>query len=227
VSSPEDVSEGDLFIEIILNQIFARYISANTIKNIFTLRNIVEDSTRMMVDVAGYYHGYAYDVDIEQLISPDGKEKYVYGIDAPVLSGICEQAGVSIQNMIRIMAGPAGYFLRHALADTREAIKAPKDTGFFCYRAIEALKNYCVMASKVSGNEATKWHFFRERFSIPQQTIMEIKSFGDPVRHGNYVQSRPISDSERAFILTRTWSILNKFILEENSLAPRNDSAAK
>ena len=48
---------------------------------------------------------------------------------------------------------------------------------------------------------------------------MDIKAFADPVRHGNYVQAKPMSDKDRADIFKSAWEIIKKFILNEKASA--------
>lgn len=220
VSGGSDVPEGELGVEIILNQIFAKYLSQNEVTNIFTLRNIVEDAVRSIVDVAGYIHGYAYDVEIVQLTQPNTAMKQVFGIDVPVLAGVCEQAGINIHDVIGLLAQPSSYFVRHALADLRESVKSAKDTAFFCYRAVESLKNAFLVKYQASGDENTKWELFRTQYQIERDDIMSIKAFADPVRHGNYVDAKPMSDPERADFFRKTWGIVNKFVRAERQSPP-------
>lgn len=212
----EDVPEGDLFVEILRSQISARFSAVTKVNNIFTLRNMVEDAVRMLLDVAGYFHGYGYDVEIVQVVSLDSSEKQVFGIDVPALAGICEKAGITYNDILNALAKrPDGEFLRHALADVREAIKSPRDTGFFCYRAIESLKNCCATRNGLSPDKDTAWDLFRNTYSIAKQTIMGIKIFADPARHGSHQQSKPMGDKKRAELFKQTWEIMNAYIVRE------------
>lgn len=216
VVESEDVPEGNLFIEILRSQISVRFMASSEVRNIFTLRNIVEDAARMMVDVAGYSAGHGYDVDIVQLIHPNISDKYVFGINVPALAGICETSGVTVNDIFSALAKADGHYFRRALADAREAIKSPNDTGFFCYRAIESLKNCCATRCLALSDKDDAWELFRRTYSIQKQQIMDIKAFADPVRHGNYMEAKPMSDKDRADIFKNTWEIINKFILNEN-----------
>jgi hypothetical protein len=219
VLASDDVPEGDLFIEIIKSQISVRFLASGEVRNIFTLRNIVEDAARMLLDVAGYFAGYGYDAEIVQVLRSSASEKYVFGIDVPILAGVCEKAGMTVNDIFAALSKTDGYYFRHALADVREAIKSPKDTGFFCYRAIESLKNCCATRNGVSPDKDDAWELFRNIYSIPKQHIMDIKTFADPVRHGNYMQAKPMADKDRADVFKSTWEIINKFILNEKAVA--------
>jgi hypothetical protein len=219
VLASEDVPKGDLFIEVIKSQISVRFLASGEVRNIFTLRNIVEDAARMLLDVTGYFAGYGYDAEIVQAVRSNTSEKYVFGIDVPALAAVCEKAGIAINDIFAVLSKPDGYYLRRALADVREAIKSPKDTGFFCYRAIESLKNCCAVRNGTSAEKDDAWELFRKTYSITKQQIMDIKAFADPVRHGNYVQAKPMSDKDRAGIFNSAWEIINKFILNEKASA--------
>ena len=213
-SATEDVPEGDLFIEVLKSQISARFIGSAEVTNIFTLRNIVEDSARMLLDVAGYFYGYGYDVEIVQMIRPSTSQKQIFGIDVPALKGMVATAGIQVNDIFKALAKPQGDYLRHALADLREAIKSPKDTGFFCYRAIESLKNSCIQRNQ-GADEG--WGLFRTTYSLDKSEIMGIKAFADDVRHGNYSKAKGMTDRDRAETFRKTWNIVNKYILTENA----------
>jgi hypothetical protein len=218
VLASEDVPEGDLFIEVIKSQISVRFLASGEVRNVFTLRNIVEDAARMLFDMAGYFAGYGYDAEIVQAVRSNTSEKYVFGIDVPALAGFCEKAGLTVNDIFAALSKTDGYYFRHVIADVREAIKSPKDTGFFCYRAIESLKNCCATRNGVSPDKDDAWELFRNTYAIPKQQIMDIKSFADPVRHGNYMQAKPMADKDRAEVFRNTWDIINKFILNEKAV---------
>jgi hypothetical protein len=211
----EDVPEGDLFVEILKSQISARFLVATQVQNFFTLRNTVEDAVRMLLDVAGYFHGYGYDVEIVQMVHSDSSLKQVFGIDVPALAGVCEKAGITYNDIFLALLKKDGGFLRHALADVREAIKSPRDTGFFCYRAIESLKNCSAVRNGLLPDDDAAWELFRNSYSIAKQQIMEIKTFADPARHGNHPLAQLMGDKERADVFKKAWEIINAYILGE------------
>lgn len=214
----DDVPEGHLYVEIVLSQISARYLGSSEVKNLFSLRNLVEETVRFLLDAVGYYHGYAYNAEIIQVIRPFSAKKHVFGIDIPVLKGLVEQAGISIHEIFTTVV-KCGNHLKESLSDVREAIKSPRDTGFFCYRAIESLKNCC--ADRNHGlNDAQAWSLFRQTYSIGKDDIMRIKHFADAPRHGNYTERIPMSDEDRAEIFVKTWKIITKFIIQEKNSPP-------
>src|SRR5262249_3866280 len=126
------------------------------------------------LDVAGYFYGYGYNAEIVQMVRTGSSEKHVFGIDVPALAGMVEKSGIKVNDIFHALSKADGFFLRHALSDAREAIKSPKDTGFFCYRAVESPKNCCAQRSKVvAGDEG--WETFRSTYSLNKDDVIAIK----------------------------------------------------
>lgn len=207
---------GTLFIEIIQSQIFARFISDNELEEEFTLRNLIEDVSKSLLDALGFFKGYAYDVEIVHAMRPDTGGKRVFGIDIPILKGACDAEGVTLGHIFAVVLAQNGIFFRRALADLREAIKSPQDTGFFCYRAIESLMRGSATRQNPVPQDSAAWSSFRMTYNVDRQDIDDIKQFADPVRHGNYSQSKPMTDQDRADILKKAWKIVNQYLRVEN-----------
>ncbi len=70
VVQSDDVPEGQVYVQIVRSQISARYLGSGEVNNVFTLRNIVEDAVRVVLDVAGFHFGYGYDAEIVQMVRP-------------------------------------------------------------------------------------------------------------------------------------------------------------
>src|SRR2546428_523575 len=135
-----DVPQGRLHVQIFRSQISVRYVCSGEVKNILSLRNLVEDAVRTILDVAGYHAGYGYDAEITQVVRPLSSYIHVFGIDVPALAGLVTKSGLTIQGIFSALAKSDGNYLREALADTREAIKSPRDTGFFVTEQLNRLR---------------------------------------------------------------------------------------
>ena len=220
VPAQGDVPEGELFLQIIKSQVSARFVCQGSVTNIFTLRNIVDDAARTILDAVGYHRGYGYDLEIVQMIRPDSSEKQVFGIDVPAVAKSCDEAGITLHHIMVALGASDGAYLRHALSDLREAIKSPKDTGFFCYRAVESLKNCVAARNGGSPDKAAEWEMFRSAYAIDKDQILDIKAFADPVRHGNVAHKWQVTDGDRSRLFTTAWRIVNQFILAENDVRP-------
>lgn len=215
-----DVPEGELFVQVIRSQLFARFVGEGDVANIFTLHNIVEDATRIVLDAVGFHLGYGYDLEIVQMVQADNNRKQVFGIDVPAVSKLCEEAGVTFSHIMFALSVQDGAYLRHALSDLREAIKSPKDTGFFCFRAVESLKSCFAARNGISSDKKAAWDEFRAAYGLDKDSILAIKSFADPVRHGNIAEIAPISDTDRSQLFVTAWRIVAQFIVTENHARP-------
>jgi len=102
---------------------------------------------------------------------------------------------------------PRSSHLQRAFADLREAIRSPKDTGFFCYRAIESLRQFFVV--ELNAPDKQSWEVLRTALQIDRPTIDYVKTFADSARHG---AGAAISDGERAEVFKKTWSIVGQFV---------------
>jgi hypothetical protein len=89
-------------------------------------------------------------------------------------------------------------------------MKQAADTGFYCYRAIEALRHYCATRNGLSDAEKPKqWEKFWEVSSCDEQTLRTIKAAADPLRHGEVFG---VNANERATLFTRTWDVVDGYL---------------
>lgn len=212
VSGGEDVPQSTLHVQILWSQIFARLTCPSPVKNHFTARNLVEDCVRSILDAAGFVFGRGYDVEITQYFATDPTADWVFGVDIGVLEKRASEAGLTVDHLAYLMSTPTSWFFRRALADFREAIKNATDTGFFCYRAIETLMQ-CHAALNGGSNDSTKWRAFRDHYNVSEDDIRNVKSFADPIRHGNGLHMKEVTSGERARIFELAWDIGIKVFL--------------
>lgn len=222
VRASDDVPAGQLFVAVLKSQIVARYVAATDVGNIYTLRNTVDDALRKLLDAVGYANGWAYDIDIIQAVRSGDRQTWVFGIDIPALNGVCQGAGVTAHDIIVLFGTNEGWALRQALADAREAMKSPTDTGFFCYRAIESLKQG--FAKRMALDPDKAWEAFRNAYGIAKDDIMLVKGFADASRHGNALEAS-VSDGDRAKVFTTAWKVINTYINGEKARAAETAAA--
>jgi hypothetical protein len=214
VSGGADVSPSSLRIQIIVSQIFARMTCPSPILDRFTARNIVEDSVRSILDAAGFVFGRSYGVEIIQYLASDSSADYVFGVDIGVIEGRAVEAGLSFEHLLYMMSTPSSWFFRRALSDFREALKNPVDTGFFSYRAIETLMQHHASSHlPPNAKDKAKWTAFRENYGLSENELLEIKSFADPVRHGNGLEMKAMTGTDRVRLFELAWGIGIKVFL--------------
>jgi hypothetical protein len=86
-------------------------------------------------------------------------------------------------------------------------MRVPTDTGFFCYRAVEAMMQS--MKANEDESDKTAWPKLREALRIDRSVIDFIKGHADCPRHG-----RPydLTDAERGTILKVADDIIRRYL---------------
>lgn len=204
-------TKGKASISIILNQV-AVWVDSEVEWDIFDLRNVVKNILQNELAVIGYLEGYAYDLEIKRVQNRSRGIDYVFGIDIPCIA----ERNKSIDKIAKISLirqkanGTEGVLLHRCFNDLVMAMKAPDDTGFYCYRAIESLRQHCILKFNLSPeNKAEQWQKLREIAKCDEAAIREIKLAADPVRHGNI---GPVTSQDRERLFTKTWDIVDNYI---------------
>lgn len=205
--------DGELRYYIALSQVTATFVCEKAVPNVWTLKNYVEDAIRVALDGLGYTLGCGYDLEVTSMIDSLGNRPVVFGVGIPAVEKTAAEAGVKFEHIMDVFKDAAGGYLQHCLADLREAIRVPKDTGFFCYRAIESLRQFFVHEKGAKDDKAS-WEMLRAELDVNRADIDTIKRFADPARHGH---SAEITDDQRANVFSLTWGIVNKFIKYANA----------
>ena len=175
--------------------------------DIDTLRNLVQGSIRQFTDLIGYQNGFAFDVEVISAASRDTGERCVFGVTIPVLS---ERRGGVFTNAVDgalLIAVGQSHGAQIALANFREAIKVAADTGFFCYRSIEAMMQS--MRASESEKDAVVWERFRTALCVDRSALSYVKGHADAPRHG---RSAAITDTTRAAVFRLTDEIIRRYL---------------
>ncbi len=198
-------------ISILLNQV-AVWVETATEWEILDLRNVVKGLLQNELAIVGYLKGYAYDLDIRRVVNRTLGIDQLFGIDIPCIAERKKETDLAKEvEKIRIKTdGDAGMYLHRCFADLVSAMKIPDDTGFYCYRAIEALRQYCIVRYKLDPDrKSDQWSKVREVAGCGEDTLLHIKAAADPVRHGAIV---PITDGDRQALFTKTWDVVDGFL---------------
>lgn len=160
-----------------------------------TIKNLAEAQVRHLTDLVGYLRGISFDVEMISAVDRDTDEWRIFGIQIPVLAKRRTADVYPIEASVLNATGEP--FSQLILADFREAMRLPVLTGFFCYRAVEAM----MQSMKVDDNEreSTTWDHLRKTLRIERSALDLLKSHADLPRHGKISS---ISDSERASVFS-------------------------
>lgn len=202
---------GEAYISILLNQV-AVWVDTEDEWDIFDLRNVVKGILQNELAIVGYLEGCAYDLEVTRVLNRALGIDYVFGINIPCIT----ERNKEINKVERLMLirqnliGREGLLLHRCFNDLIMAMKSPDDTGFYCYRAIESLRQHCILKfSLPPGNKSEQWQKLRELAGCDEPTIRDIKSAADPVRHGNVL---PITSPYRESLFMKTWDVVDGYL---------------
>lgn len=203
----EENIEITLRVSINVAQITVSILSESEIKDIFTLRNIIEDFLYSIINSFGYSQGSAFTIEITGVINQQTGQTIIFSVSIPVLIEQAKSLENKFNDVVNHLLSTNDWRLRLCLADLCSSIKSSKDSAFLVYRGIESLQSY--FADKYSIKEKQAWEKFRNELDIEISDLLFIKDFADPIRHGGL---KVISDQDRGKVLTTAWVIVDKYI---------------
>ncbi|MDR5657710.1 hypothetical protein RH831_11035 [Halodesulfurarchaeum sp. HSR-GB] len=212
VSKGKHPGQAKVFIED--SEVAVVYQLNVSLADLHSFKNLIENLLQSIIDPICFITGRVLDAEISQVELPDGKA-VTFESNIPELADV-EPDGKILDNMRRIMTlydGESGTLLRLSLADYILAMKSHHETGFYCYRAIESIRQYFHTDEQ---SKSDSWEALRETLSVDEDAIRDIKEFADPRRHGDYVEL-PGQTRKEMLLLTR--DIIFDFIehMEENT----------
>jgi hypothetical protein len=174
------------------------------------LKNLAADRVRSLTDIVGYSAGYYFDVEITSARSLDTDACFVFGIEIPVLA---QRRSVRTDQWFQaslpaelLQAIGASTHAQMILGDFRDAMRTPTGTGFFCYRAIEAMMQ-CIRQE--GEQEKPAWQRLRTALNVDRSAFDTVKAHADTARHG---RPTSITDAERALVLSTTDEVIKRFL---------------
>ena len=190
-------------LNIYMNQVIASVEVGSKEINIADIKSELERVVRSFIDLIGYLHGHSYDVEITSVWSSQDGSVRVFGIDLPVIDGSKEDRASRFPDLIPLMCKTPN--VQQVLANLRESMRIPSDTGFFCYRAIE---NVMQGFREESENKKKAWEHMRESLNLSREWLEFVKGHADGPRHGFY---EGMSWDDRQESMKRAWKILDRY----------------
>lgn len=198
-------------ISISLNQI-AVWIDTEVAWDIYDLRNVVKSIVSHELEIIGFVKGYAYDVEIRRVLNPAHQIDYVFGVDIPCITERNKDIDLTtrITDIRSKINGPEGVYLHRCFADLVSAMKNADDTGFYCYRAIESLRQHCIIKYGLDPTKkANQWLKLRDIAGCSEDTLREIKESADASRHGEIAA---ITSEQRKQLFLLTWDVIDGYL---------------
>jgi hypothetical protein len=175
--------------------------------DVFTLANIARNHIRTITDLVGYERACAFDVEIISAVCQETNDWQVFGIEIPALVQRRSKAARYAISSDLMKAVGKNVGAQMALADFREAIRSPVGTGFFCYRAIEAMSQ-AIWASDIV-DDKKRWQKFRDTLQIDRSAIDVIQRHADFPRHG---RPSTISSEQRADVFKFVDEMIKRYL---------------
>ncbi len=186
----------------ICNSKFLATVTQLSDVDLLSLKNGVADTIQNSVDLAGLLFGAGLEVDIISAAADNGSWRFFDAfIPAIMKTGRTE---VSTELLVAVGGDVASHI---ALADFRGAMRVPVQTGFFCYRAAEAIMQTFKTAEVQK--DAVAWAKMRNQLHISEEALRRIKLHADWARHG---QAGVITDPERAQLLVVTQKMIRRYL---------------
>ncbi|MGV9864550.1 hypothetical protein [Rhodococcus koreensis] len=168
-----------------------------------------EATLRAVLDSLGFARGASLDIE---LVSGSVDDR---GLIFPMMS-MAEFAAVDGDH---VESGDFGRYagsaldnvhVRHALADMRMALSFSDDAAFYCYRAIESLRQHFVDGREdddVVRRES--WPRLRAALGVGEDELRLLAAHAKSRRHGG---ARALSHRERLEVVKRTRVLVDQFI---------------
>lgn len=192
-------------LNVWLNQITAAVESDET--SIHALRNFVKREAECVTDLAGFLLGFGYDTEITKTFSQDLSATHVFGIDVPVLTQRAQGRDLTtlVNAIFPLCFGVEAIYLRRCLTDLSFSLKRLDDTAFYCFRALESLRQ----SFGPELPEVEQWRAMSAAVRSTKDEIEPLRRHALPARHG---LPPPLSDTERQQLFLFTWEIVERYI---------------
>jgi hypothetical protein len=168
-----------------------------------------EHYSTIIVGALGFSLGSGYSVEIIQVIEENGTP-HVFGV-RPTGKSPEETLGFNPHQTIfnrALHLAVENLFFRLALRDFLRAINDTTDCAFYCYRVIESIKSSFIFQTGIDD-----WQTMHTNLGTDKETIERVvKTYADPVRHGNWVEAKSTDSSIRWKMLSFTRDILSKYL---------------
>lgn len=205
--------QGEAEVHINASIITVTFELEGRLESIDSLRELIENVVQSVVDPICFLTGVKLSPEITSVLHPNG-ESQTFGVKIDEVENAVTDGRIidEIRRIMSLYDGESGNYLRLAMADFHMALDAAHETGFYCYRAIESIRQDFHSEER---STAQSWQVMRNTLNIDRDDITYIKQFADPRRHGDF---RDISGQSRVEMLLLTRDMVLKFIdhLEEN-----------
>jgi len=133
------------------------------------------------LDAVGLLLTQAFFIQLDSLI--DASKQTVTILDVEPNRSIAVEDRISLQDIRNANNYYPGFFLRVAIRDYSEAMRSPRSAAFYCYRAIESLRQFFEQMLLIDDRNFA-WKIFREHIPINEEDTRKVGELAKADRHG-------------------------------------------
>ena len=202
----EDTLHCTVSLHAALSRIHVKVCSDKQVLDIPTLTNTITGFIEDQISFLGFIEGCGYAVELTDLIRITEGISEILGVNVPVIAN--KEKSLTFDEVRAASQGSLGSQIARSIRDFNFAMRVARDSAFYCFRALERIKTYFVVADKLT--EPKAWEKFRIITNSEKDTINRIiKDFADFERHGQTYVGTP---SERMNILQLTHDLLERLV---------------
>ncbi|MHB8744776.1 MAG: hypothetical protein ACYC9L_16920 [Sulfuricaulis sp.] len=219
VASPEGSmpSGWEVVVSTVRSQLAVTLTTPEPIDDLDEMRERMEGIARFCIDTLGFLLACGYDIELTQVVGIDPLTHNVFGVDVQGVRNREQYTDGEILTRFQSILGVAPHKqqpLRRALVDFREAIRSHEDTAFFCFRAMEDLRQRFV--SGEDDDPKKTWREMARIMAVPEDTVnyvwKELRPAAMSVRHGAAIK---LDRASRTKMLKVTWDLVDRIISAE------------
>lgn len=183
-------------------------VDAEDSADVLTIRNYLGQVIRRLIDTVTYLSGGTHDLEITSVLKPDGQ---FIVFDASLVGLQIGEKALNLQEVWTALIAHAtlSSYAAQALADLREAIRHPHDTGFSAYHGIDAIRQS--FAAPSDGTDR------RKSFNRMRDSLRVERSYMDWVGEFRKTQAHAapqfMTGEQRFQAAHRLWRILHRFLV--------------
>lgn len=180
---PDFNIEGSVTIKIVNSKLKVTLItekefSQKTEPNLETLKNVIEQFARAIVDTYCFVNSYSYDVDIEKVTCKQLSVDYTFGVVGEWnLKKTNEDSQKEFIRLLNLALSGKYPNLNYILSDFRLAIKYPSMTPGFCFRSLESIRKYFFN---------NRWSDLNSTLGFTETDHKFLTDLAQDVRHGTF-----------------------------------------
>jgi hypothetical protein len=211
VKEPDSGIDICVIFGVIDNQLVANVWGEVGNQSNVAIWNLVAQAEQIMLNAEAFTSGRVFDVDLvgllrERMDGPDGSMSFHYRDNVhDVIAN--RNAAFTTRQVWDFCISDEGLALRMCLNDLHMALKEQNDAPFYCYRAVEMIKNH--VGSKYGGNERQQWEVTRDILDVETEKLDIIKNLADPLRHGRRVTFK---GAEWRQIILISWEVTEAYM---------------